>query len=136
MSVTSFSSEELLAYLAEQLPTARMALLEQSLRGSEELRRQLAVLARELDQGGFTVGEVWRRGRLSCPSRSQLGAYLLEALDGGSQNYVEFHLQTVGCRICAANLEDLRQATAAVPEKRRLQRKYYESSAGYLRRDE
>lgn len=132
-ATTTYSSEELLAYLAEQLPAERMAAIEQSLRASEPLRRELAALARERDQGGFTVGEVWRRSRLSCPTRQQLGAYLLEALDEGPRDYIEFHVQTVGCRVCAANLDDLRQSKAAAPEKQRRRRKYYESSAGYLR---
>ncbi len=131
----SYSHEELLAYLSEQLPAERMAAVERSLRDSEPLRKQLAALARERDQGGFTVGEIWRRGRLSCPTRSQLGAYLLQALDDGPREYIDFHLQTVGCRVCAANLADLQQATAAAPEKQRRRRKYFESSAGYLRRD-
>lgn len=131
----SYSHEELLAYLSEQLPAERMAAVERSLRDSEPLRKQLAALARDRDQGGFTVGEVWRRARLSCPTRSQLGAYLLQALDAGPREYIDFHLQTVGCRVCAANLADLQQATAAAPEKQRRRRKYFESSAGYLRRD-
>ena len=135
MSSASYTHEELLAYLAEQLPTERMAAIERALRNSEPLRRQLAALARERDQGGFTVGEVWRRGRLSCPTRSQLGAYLLGALDGGPRDYIEFHLRTIGCRVCAANLADLQQATAAAPEKQRRRRKYFESSAGYLRHE-
>ncbi|MCX7420118.1 MAG: hypothetical protein NT013_11345 [Planctomycetia bacterium] len=135
MSSHTYSHEVLLAYLAEQLPSERMATIEQSLRDSEPLRRVLAALARERDQGGFTVGEVWRRERLSCPTRSQLGSFLLGALDEGPQEYVRFHLETVGCRVCGANLEDLQQATAAAPEKQRRRRKYFDSSAGYLRRD-
>lgn len=131
----TITDEELRAYLAEHLPAERMAAIEQSLRDSEPLRRQLASIARDSDQGGYSVGEVWRRGRLSCPTRSQLGAYLLSALDDGLRDYIDFHLQTVGCRICNANLADLQQATAAVPEKQRRRRKYFESSAGYLRRD-
>lgn len=135
MSRSTISDEDLRAYLAEQLPAARMAMIEQSLRDSEALRRQLAMLARDNDQGGFSVGEVWRRGRLSCPTRGQLGAYLLQALDEGPREYIDFHLQTIGCRVCNANLADLQQATASAPEKQRRRRKYFESSAGYLRRD-
>ena len=135
MFSSTYGHEELLAYLAEQLPAGRMAEIERSLRESEPLRRELAILARERDQGGYTVGEVWRRTRLSCPTRGQLGGYLLGALDDGPRDYVEFHLQTVGCRVCAANLEDLQQVTAPAPEKQRRHRKYFDSSAGYLRRD-
>ena len=136
MPRTTISEEELRAYLAEQLPAERMAAIERAIRDSEPIRQQLAVLVREADQGGVTVGEVWRRRRLSCPTRSQLGAYLLGALDETQREYLEFHLQTVGCRVCGANLADLQQANSAAPEKQRRRRKYFESSAGYLRRDE
>lgn len=135
MSRSTITDEDLRAYLAEQLPAERMATIEQSLRDSEPLRRQLATIARDSDHGGYSVGEVWRRGRLSCPTRGQLGAYLLQALDDGPREYIDFHLQTIGCRVCNANLADLQQANAAVPEKQRRRRKYFESSAGYLRRD-
>jgi anti-sigma factor RsiW len=133
--MTKPTDAEWLAYLDEQLSAQRMPELERLLRASETLRRHLASLARNRDQGGFTVGEIWRRARLSCPTRSQLGSYLLGALDDGPREYVEFHLQTVGCRVCAANLEDLKQTTAAAPEKQRRRRKYFESSAGLLRRE-
>ncbi len=135
MSRSNITDEDLRAYLAEHLPATRMAMIEQSLRDSDLLRRQLALLARDNDHGGYSVGEVWRRGRLSCPTRGQLGAYLLQALDDAPREYIDFHLQIVGCRVCNANLADLQQASASAPEKQRRRRKYFESSAGYLRRD-
>lgn len=136
MSRGTITDEELRAYLAEHLPAERMAAIESSLRDSEPLRRQLSTIARDSDHGGYSVGEVWRRNRLSCPTRSQLGAYLLQALDDAPREYIDFHLQTIGCRVCNANLADLQQATAAAaPEKQRRRRKYFESSAGYLPRD-
>jgi hypothetical protein len=48
---------------------------------------------------------------------------------------VTFHLETVGCRYCEANLEDLklRQQESSDAADRRRQR-YFQSSAGYLRR--
>ena len=58
MPRTNITAEELRAYLAEQLPAERMAAMERALRDSEPLRQQLAVLARDTDQGGVTVGEV------------------------------------------------------------------------------
>lgn len=58
MSRTTVTDENLRAYLAEHLPAARMAMIEQSLRDSEPLRRQLALLSRDNDHGGFSVGEV------------------------------------------------------------------------------
>ncbi|MCA9055416.1 MAG: hypothetical protein KDA75_16360 [Planctomycetaceae bacterium] len=129
-----FSDDELLAYLDEMLSVERAAECESQLRSSPELRQRLSLLLRRRDQGGHSIGEVWRRKRLSCPSRSELGSWLLDALDDDPSDYIEFHLKTIGCRACAANVDDLRQSqqrgAAGVEERRR---KFFESSAGVLR---
>ena len=83
MTAHSISDAELLAYLDEMLAPERAAVIEKELRASTALRQQAGVLARRRDQGGHTVGEIWRRERLSCLSRSQLGSYLLGTLDPG-----------------------------------------------------
>jgi hypothetical protein len=133
MALENYTDAELLAYLDESLAVERMAAIEQALRGSDELRKRTAGLLRRRDQGAHSVGESWRRWRLSCPTRHQLGSYLLGAVDAGWADYLNFHLQTVGCRFCAANLEDLRQALAATPEVQRRRQKFFESSAGRVR---
>lgn len=131
---TDFTNAELLAYLDEALPVERMAALEQALRQSDELRNCAAALRQRRDDEGHTVGEIWRRGRLSCPTRHQLGSFLLGALPNELAEYVTFHLEAIGCRYCNANLDDLRatekqNATAAVQRRQ----KYFQSSAGYVR---
>jgi hypothetical protein len=129
-----FSDAQLAAYQDEGLAPAVMAEIEAELRRSAELRARLADLMEQRDQGGHTVGEIWRRGRVSCPTRHELGALLLGAVDAARGAYLQFHLDVVGCRICAANLEDLRRhpdPPAAVEQRRR---KFFESSAGNLRR--
>ena len=127
-----FSDEQLLAYLDEMLPVEAMAHLEKSMRSSEPLRHRAASLVRRRDQGAHSVGEIWRRLRLSCPTRSHLGSYLLGTLPDGLAGYVDFHLRTIGCRPCAANLRDLQQAMEATPETSERRRKFYQTSAGYL----
>ena len=61
------------------------------------------------DRGEHTVGAIWRRERVSCPTRDQLGGYLLGAGDDDLLKYVRFHLEVVGCPYCQANLDDLRK---------------------------
>ena len=87
----------------------------------------------ERDRGEHSLGAVWRRERLTCPSREQLGSYLLQVLDDGLQDYIDFHLNTVGCPFCQANLADLeaRQQEPA-PKAKERRRRYFQSSAGYL----
>ncbi|MFO1093566.1 MAG: hypothetical protein U0992_09675 [Planctomycetaceae bacterium] len=134
MTGHTISDAELLSYLDEMLAPERAAVVEKELRASASLRQHANILARRRDQGGHTVGEIWRRERLSCFTRSQLGSYLLGTLDSGLHAYVDFHLQTVGCRICAANLRDLEAAHARTDgQSQHRRRKFFESSAGLLR---
>jgi hypothetical protein len=133
MPDSAFTDAELLAYLDEMLPSERASLVEKELRDSSALRQRATILARRRDQGGHSVGEIWRRQRLSCLTRSQLGSYLLGTLEQQVADYIEFHLRTIGCRICAANLHDLQSAQQADGETRHRRRKFFESSAGYLR---
>ena len=50
----------------------------------------------------------WESQRLTCPKRSTIGAFLLEKLDPEWFNYIDFHLTTLGCHFCRANLKDLK----------------------------
>ena len=128
-----WTDRELIAWLDELLPAERMAAVENQLRLDGALRTRLAILIRHRDQGGNTIGEIWQRGRLSCPVRTDLGGYLLGILSQEATSYVEFHLKTVGCRVCQANLHDLEEQstqTKQVPDRRR---RFFQSSAGLLR---
>lgn len=136
MTESTVSNDDLLAYLDELLPVERMADIERHLRSSKRLQQHAAELARRRDQGAHSVGAIWRRGRLSCPTRGQLGSYLLGALDDAMYDYVTFHLQTIGCRFCAANLQDLEHASQNQPEQAQRRQRYFQSSAGQLRREE
>ncbi|MAG95004.1 MAG: hypothetical protein CMJ48_14855 [Planctomycetaceae bacterium] len=133
MNQPTATDDELLAWLDEQLPPARMVEIETTLRDSESLRRRIGALVHHRDRGVHSVGEIWRRGRLSCPTRKELGGYLLDALPDAQVRYVEFHVQTVGCRVCAANLEDLQNAARDKPQAQQRRRRIFQSSAGRLR---
>jgi hypothetical protein len=129
------SQSELQAYLDEALPPEEMAAIEGELRQRPELLTQLAAINARRDAGVHSVGEIWRRQRLSCPAREQLGSFLLGALDAGQADYIEFHLQTIGCRYCQANLDDLRRQQDETTESVKTRRtKYFQSTAGHLRR--
>ena len=129
----SWTERELSAWLDEQLPADRMAELEQHLREDESLRSRVAQLIHHRDQGGHTVGEIWQRAGLSCPERSEIGGFLLGTLNPGATSYIEFHLMTVGCRKCQANLQDLDRHTSAETEAPTRRRRFFESSAGLLK---
>ena len=125
--------EQLHAYLDDCLPEAEAARIEKTLRSSEPLRKQLQATLQERDRGEHSVGAIWRRERLSCISREQLGSFLLQALDDNLMDYVRFHLETILCPFCLANLADLKaQQGEPTPQAKKRHRKIYESSAGLL----
>ena len=102
-----FTDSELAAYLDEALAADEMARVEAALRDQPGLVDQLVRINRRRDSGIHSLGEIWRRNRVSCPSREQLGSYLLGVLSSEQASYIEFHTRDVGCRLCHANLEDL-----------------------------
>jgi hypothetical protein len=135
--VSPFPVADLELYLDEALPAEEMARIEQALRTDRRWAERLVAINARRDSGVHSLGEIWRRHRLSCPTRQQLGSYLLGTLAREWHHYVLFHLETVGCRYCQANLADLKRQQAesfeAVQTRRR---KYFQSSAGYLRRSD
>jgi len=73
---------------------------------------------------------VWEANRLSCPKRSTIGAYLLRTLETPWQDYVDFHLNKLGCHFCLANLDDLKRQTSK--KQNTFCRKLMESTVGFL----
>lgn len=133
--MTDFSDHELEAYLDEALPAEDMARLESAVRNTPALLQRLAEVIGRREAGAHSVGEIWRRHRLSCPSRTDLGSFLLGTLSPGAAEYIRFHTELIGCRYCAANLVDLRLQRQEAAETIRSRRtKYFQSSAGYLDR--
>lgn len=132
--MSDFCESDLEAYLDESLPSEAMASVERALRADRSLVERLAAIQVRRDEGVHSLGEIWRRHRLSCPTRDQLGSFLLGVLPEPQARYIAFHVETVGCRYCQANWDDLRaqqtQAESAAAQARR--RKYFQSSAGKL----
>ena len=124
---------DLEAYLDEALAPEEMARVEQTLRSDPELIRQLASIHARRDAGVHSLGAIWRRHRLTCLTREQLGSYLLGTLDHEAAEEIRFHVETVGCRYCAANLADLKEQQVEHREVTQARRsRYFQSSAGHL----
>jgi RNA polymerase sigma factor (sigma-70 family) len=88
----------------------------------------------DLEEAGSDslLTQIWEDGRLSCPKRSTIGGYLLKTLELPWHDYVDFHLEKLGCRFCLANLDDLRSETKQSP--RRLKDKVMQSTVGFFRK--
>lgn len=130
--MSHFTDAELAAFLDEALPASRCSELEHALRSNGELRNRLMEVRGRESAGLHTIGAIWRRARLSCPTRAELGQYVLGTLTDDASDYIRFHLEAIGCRYCQANLADLQAASRQdeVPAHRR--RRYFQTSAGYL----
>ena len=128
----SFSDQQLQAYLDESLSVPIMSQIERTLRSDAQLRERLVVIAATREAGVHGLGEIWRRHRMSCPTRQELGSYLLKAMDEAQLDYIHFHLETVQCRFCLANLEDLQHQNHHQSQSTARRRKYFQTSAGYL----
>ena len=131
-----YSVSQLEAYLDEGLAAPLMADIENALREDEDLCAKLQQINRRRDAGIHTLGEIWRRHRIGVPSREQLGSYLLGILDDEEAEYIRFRIEILGCRVTEANLEDLRQqqASQGTAEHQQRRQRYFQSSAGYLKR--
>jgi hypothetical protein len=108
--VAEITRQMLRDYLHDALPDAELAAVEKALRESAKLRALYKEVIEQEDRGEHTVGAIWRRERVSCPTRDQLGGYVLGAGDPELLDYIEFHLKTIGCPFCQANLDDLKKA--------------------------
>jgi hypothetical protein len=131
---SEFTIAELEAYLDEALPIERMTAIEDALRKDAALGERLAATNGRRDAGVHSLGEIWRRHRLSCPAREQLGSFLLGVLPRDAEDYVRFHIDTIQCRFCAANLADMRsqQSAAETGETHQRRQRYFQSSVGHL----
>ena len=126
------SREQLHAYLDDSLDDVETARIEKQLRTSEELQTLLKIAREERDRGEHSLGAIWRRERLSCLTREQLNAYLHSVLPDDLAAYADFHLQTIACLTCSANLEDLREKQAETNVQAKRRRRYFENSAKLL----
>jgi hypothetical protein len=137
----NITRQQLDGYLDDMLSASETAQVEQALRESEALRRKLRALIQERDRGDHSIGAVWRREHLSCPTREQLGTYVTcKGIDEELEEYIDFHLKTIGCAYCNANHDDLEAQWKAGQERAKEQakaqarrRRYLEHTTGYLK---
>jgi len=99
-----------------------------------ELRGRVAGAdASAADISDALLTDVWEATRPSCPKRSTVGAFLLGTLEPAWADYVDLHLNRLGCRFCLANLEDLKKLNDGA-ESAGLRERIMESTVGWLPR--
>ena len=77
--------------------------------------------------------DIWKMQRFSCPKRSTIGAFFLGTLDEQWQEYIDFHINKIGCQFCLANLEDIKTESEK-KENSKLQTRIMESTIGFLKK--
>lgn len=107
-------------------------------------RRLIARLAKSVAQAaGFQsnssahpvamdlLSSVWESHRPSCPKRTTLGKYTLGILPPAWNDFIRFHVETLGCTFCIANLADL-QAPDPSSEASIQQNRLFTSTVGFF----
>lgn len=130
--MSNVTREQLHAYLDDALDEAETARIEKLIRTTAEMRKRLAKVREERDRGEHSLGAVWRRERLSCMPRESLSGFLHGILDADLHRYVDFHIKTIGCASCLANLEDLKEKQTEPVSETRRRKRYFETSARML----
>tara|TARA_A100001037_G_scaffold212126_1_gene190143 strand:- start:326 stop:724 length:399 start_codon:yes stop_codon:yes gene_type:complete len=131
----TYSQAQLEAYLDEDLDAGMMSNIEVALREDTQLLNSLSTILSQRETGVHSVGSVWRRASITCPSREAIADGLLGILDDDYKDYIHFHINVVGCRLCQAHLDDLTAQQEVNQELSSARRKrYFESTAGYLKK--
>lgn len=129
-----FDDQTLLDYLRETLSSEKSRDVEAALREQGELRARLAELIDRHFGDEIAPGTLWKNARLSCPSREQWGSFLLGVLEPVLADYYRFHLETVQCDFCRANVEDLRELhRVSTAQRLERQQRVFRSSVGAIR---
>jgi len=82
---------------------------------NSELRGQIRAVQSEFDYHNHTVGSLWRRNQLTCPSDQDIADYLrggLAIINPEIADYVQFHLTSIRCIYCISTAAELKQSAA------------------------
>ena len=132
--MSEISDALLEAFLDEALDAADSSRIEQALRKDETLQKRLSVVAAERDAGWHGLGAIWRKRQIGVPSREKLGSYLMGLLEDDEAEYIRFRVEVLKCPFTLANLQDLQnQGVEEPPQRAARSKRYFQSSAGYLR---
>ncbi len=133
MSPDSVTDAQLFAFLDESLSIEQSNVIEQELRSNKDLLNRLSRIIENENRGVHSLAAIWRRGRISCPTREELGSYLLGALEEAEHDYITFHLEVIRCSYCTSSAIDLSNASQSptVDDQTAARRsRYFESSIG------
>lgn len=129
-----FTDADLESYLDETLHPDLAADLEQSMRDDKSLLDRLSHINGRRDAGIHTLGEIWRRNQVGVPTREQIQEYLNGKLSAEHSDYIDFRIETLKCRYTIAHVKDLENPSEKSPKADDRRKKYFDSSAGLLKK--
>lgn len=77
------------------------------------------------------LSKVWESERPSCPKRTTLGKFTLGILPAKWNEYVKFHVETLRCSFCNANLDEL-NSNAAKSHDAESRERLFQSTIGFF----
>jgi RNA polymerase sigma factor (sigma-70 family) len=116
-----------------EIAVVKRRLLERLARSVQRTASSLSTGPAENLIASDILTSVWETMRPSCPKRTTLGKYTLGILPSDWEDFVRFHVQTLGCTFCNANLVDLnvtKESTASSLQEFR----FLHSTIGFLKR--
>jgi hypothetical protein len=131
-----FTDADLESYLDETLDADEAAKIEQALRCDKKLLARLSRINGRRDAGIHSLADIWRRAQIGVPTIDEVAKYLLGVLTPEKAGYIRFRVETLRCRYTIAMIRDLenQKSMAAKIQNASRRKKYFDSSAGLLRR--
>jgi RNA polymerase sigma factor (sigma-70 family) len=104
-------------------------------RAIKQIRERIASIPCDPSSEEFEnlLTDIWKLHRFTCPKRSTIGAFYLGTLDKAWHDYINFHINIIGCQFCLANLEDIKTESAR-KQNTQLQARIMQSTVGFLQR--
>ena len=83
--------------------------------GDSELRGKIRTVQAEFDYHNHTVGSLWRRNQLTCPSDQEIVDYQrgeLAIIYPKIADHLQFHLTSIRCIYCISTAAEWKQSAA------------------------
>lgn len=108
----AYSREYIHAYIDGALSPEETEAFALKAQRDSELRGQIRTVQSEFDYHNHTVGSLWRRNQLTCPSDQDIVDYQrgeLAIINPEIADYVQFHLKSIRCIYCISSAAERKQ---------------------------
>ena len=82
-----------------------------------------------------SLRQIWENQRPSCPKRTTLGKFSLQILPRDWTEFVDFHVNQLGCSYCRANLDEFADESE-LEDSNEFSQQLFHSTIGFLQRTE